>query len=239
MTGFLEAARSMGGQQLVPFPHDINRESINREAVEQARPSRAHQIILTAAFGRMRGVPGSVPAPDAVGMPNLSAACAVAGPIVASMVLAVSIGSAIRLRAGQHIVSVRSVPHSVHHLTLLVQRRLLEKIAAESRQFKRVSVEVGLPSGDLLSSRVVPGTLPDSVARVDRRLTVFGLRTEVRAPGVVARPRCCGEHQAMRIGSRQAAEIGSIADAYAGHEKSHGVPLRSALLLAVLCHRQD
>jgi hypothetical protein len=95
--GFVEAARSMGGQLLVPSNHETRGESINRKAIEQARPSRAHQIILAAAFGRMRRVPGTVPAANAVGMPNLSAACAVAGPIIASMVLAVGIGSTIRL----------------------------------------------------------------------------------------------------------------------------------------------
>ncbi len=100
--------------------------SIDGEAVEQACAARAYQIVLAAALTCMRRIPRPIPGADAVGMSNLSAAWALTRPVITGVVLGVGIGSSVRLRASQHIVSVRIVPNAVHHLALLIQRRLLK-----------------------------------------------------------------------------------------------------------------
>src|SRR5216683_6735003 len=150
------------------------RGSIDSEAVEQARAARAHKIVLAAALTCMGRIPGPVAGADAVGMSNLSAAWAVARPVIAGVVLGVGIGLSVRLRARQHIVRVRSVANAVHHLTLLIQRRLLKQIAAETGEFQRVSVQIGLRLSDRLSASVVPGTLPNAITRIDRGLIILG-----------------------------------------------------------------
>ena len=71
--------------------------SIDSEAVEQARAAGTYQIVLAAAPRRVGGVPGMVPAACAIGVSNLSAARAIAGPIVASVVLVIGVGASIRL----------------------------------------------------------------------------------------------------------------------------------------------
>jgi len=85
---------------------NIAKNSIDGEAVEQTRAAGAYQIVLAAALRGMRGIPGCVSASDAVGMSNLSRALPAAGPVIARVILTVRIGSPVRLRAGQHIVSV-------------------------------------------------------------------------------------------------------------------------------------
>ena len=70
---------------------------IDSEAVEEARAARAHQIVLTAAPRSVGGIPGMVPAACAIGVSDLSAARAIAGPVVAGVVLVVSVSAAVSL----------------------------------------------------------------------------------------------------------------------------------------------
>ena len=93
--------------------------SVDGEAVEQARSARAHQIILAAAPARVRRVPRSVARATAVGMAELRGACAVACPVVTSVVGAVRKSPAIGLRACQHVVRVGSIPPAIDHVALL------------------------------------------------------------------------------------------------------------------------
>ena len=99
-------------------------------------------------------------------------------------------------------------------------------------------MQVGLPHRDLLAAGVVPRPLPDAVARADRQLAIFGLRAQIGVPGVVARTSRSREHQAVSVRSCESAKVSAVADPDAGHEERHGMLLRSALLLAVLRHRQ-
>src|SRR5580704_8780491 len=111
----------------------------------------------------MGGVPRRVAGAGAVGMADLGGAGAAAGPVVAGMVGAVRVGTAVGLRAGQHVVRIGGVAGPVDKLALLVERRLLEQVAAQARELDRVAVELGQVGRDRQLLGIVPGPLPDPV----------------------------------------------------------------------------
>ena len=91
-------------------------------------------------------------------------------------------------------------------------------------------MQVGQIAGDHHAVEVVPGPPADPIARVDRRLAVACLRTEVRPPGAVARADGLGELLALGICAGQPAEIAAIADRLARDEERHRRPARHAVL---------
>jgi hypothetical protein len=79
---------------------------IDCEAVEQAGAADALQRLRTASRRAMRRVPRGIAAAVAVGVAHLSAASRAARPIAAGLVGSIGEGSAIGLRAGQHVVRI-------------------------------------------------------------------------------------------------------------------------------------
>ncbi len=118
-------------------------------------------------------------------MAELGGACAAARPVGARVVGAVGKRLAVWLRARQHIVLVGIVSDAVDHCALFIECRLLEKIAAETRKFECVTVQVG----DTLSYRrsfgVVPRTLSDAVARIHGWLIAASLRAQIGVPSAI------------------------------------------------------
>jgi hypothetical protein len=104
------------------------------------------------------------------------------------------------------------------------------QVVAESRHFNCVPVQVGDIAGDHHAVEVVPGSLADPIARVDRGLAGARLRAEIGAPGAVARADGLGKLLAVRIGARQPAEIAPIADRLARDEERHRHAARHAVL---------
>ncbi len=74
-------------------------------------------------------------------------------------------------------MSISIVSHAVDHFALLIQRRLLEQITTETREFDCITVQIG----EILRYRcpfgVVPGTLSDAVAGIHDWLVAASLRT--------------------------------------------------------------
>jgi hypothetical protein len=176
-------------------------------------------------------------------MSELGSARAAARPVIASVIGAIGVRLAIRLRTRQHIVRVGSVSDAVDHRALFTQRRMLEKIAAETCELDRVTVQIGEILSDGRSLGVVPGTLPNAVAGIHGWLIAASLRAEVSVPGVITGAHCGGECLAMRVSARQATEIGAFGNANARDEEGHGmwlagVPRRRFLRPGQICPDQ-
>ena len=151
----------------------------------------------------MGRVPGSVSAAVAVGKADLGIGPAVGGaeisircawlrifvtrPVVAGVVDVIRKCPAVRLRTGQHFVTIRVgsrldvVPIVVPRIRIIIKAGngfalfgkpgQLVEIVAETRQFQRVSMQVREVGCDHLAFDVVPGTGADAVARIDGRLS--------------------------------------------------------------------
>src|SRR5262249_10512813 len=145
-----------------------------------------------------------------------------AGPVVAGLFLASRESGAVGLRARQGVVPVGGIAAAVDDIALLGHRRLLAAVVF-------VHMQVG---GILCNARpfvVLPRPLVDAVACVDRRLTVGCLGAEISVPGVAPRSNRLRQLLADPVGSRQAAEVGTLAGAGAGHKEGHvGSLLRRA-----------
>src|SRR5439155_660090 len=152
--------------------------SIAGEAVEKPGPTGALQILLAAAPRCMHRIPRRVPAAGTVVMAELGSAGAAAGPVLAGMV-AIGIGPAVRLRARQHIVLVRTVSETFDRLAFLGQRRRLGNVIAETRVFRCIAVQVPQVLSDSGLLGVVPCSLTDAVPRINRGLTDRGASTEI------------------------------------------------------------
>src|SRR5262245_13704272 len=82
---------------------------------------------------------------------------------------------------------------------------------------------------DHLTLCIVPGAGADAVTSVDGGLTGTRLGAELGAPGLASRA-CRGRQRlAMRIRSREPAEIGAMAHARTGDEEGHRRALRRRL----------
>ncbi len=99
----------------------------------------------------------------------------------------------------------------------------LREVAAQLRRLDRVTVQVREIACDDAAACVGPRTLADAIARVDG---VGTLRAQVRAPHPVARAGLSGrrgELLAVGVGALETAEICTVTDRSAGHEKPHGI----------------
>jgi hypothetical protein len=72
-----------------------------------------------------------------------------------------------------------------------------------------------------LTLLVVPGTLADTVARVDGRLAVGGLRTEIGTPDLIPCPNALREQLTILIRPGETSQIRALTLAYAGHKERH------------------
>ena len=116
-------------------------------------------------------------------------------------------------------MTVRSKAHAGNDLASLGQRRVHGKRIA-------VAVQIVDALGDGFALEILPRTVADAVARIDRRLTVGGLSAEIGAPGLSARAVALRQLQAKRIGAFQAAEIGALAGPVADDKECHVRRLR-------------
>src|SRR5215469_2497430 len=111
-------------------------------------------------------------------MPEHRRSLTAARPVVAGLVVTRRKRRAVGLRAGQRVVPVGSVAAAVDDIALLGQCGLLGDVV--------FTVQFVETFGDDHPLDVLPRTLADAVARVDRRLTVDRLGAEIRVPGMAA-----------------------------------------------------
>src|SRR5436305_8827449 len=107
---------------------------------------------------------------------NRRALGAVLRPVAAGLVAFRSERRAVRLRAGQNVVHVGIVAAAVDDFALLVERRLLADVV--------LPVQLDDVLGDDDALGVLPRTLADAVARIDRHRAAGGLRRDISVPGL-------------------------------------------------------
>ena len=158
-----------------------------------------------------------------------SAARAAARPVVAGAVLAGGKRSAERIRARQdvvHVLGLGIVTIAARNLVaVLVECGLVIEIVPVALV---VAVQIGYVGGDPNPVGVVPRTGSDAVAGIH---CAGALRAQVGAPGAVTRSGGSRQTLAVGVGSRQPAQVTTVADGPAGDEEGHG-------LLLFLGHRQ-
>ena len=76
--------------------------------------------------------------------------------------------------------------------------------------------------GDDDTLGIRPRAGANAVARVDG---AGALRAQIRAPGLVPRPRALREHLAMLVRAGEAAEVAALAGSDAGDKEAHGALL--------------
>jgi hypothetical protein len=140
-------------------------------------------------------------------------AFAAAGPVTAGHVLFAAEGAAVGLRTGQDVMEVGLIGAAVDLVALLRQRGFLVQIIGPVQGFHV------LRDHDALG--VLPWAAADAVARIDRRAHAVGARAQIGAPGMVARACLGGQGLADLVGAGQAAQVGALAAAGAGHEEGH------------------
>src|ERR1700747_1960478 len=118
----------------------LSQASVDREAVEQASATDPLQRFWTASRRAMRRIPRSVAAAVAVRVADLSGARRAARPVLTGVVGRIGEGSAIGLRAGQHVVRIGLISDPLLDLALLCNVRLLAHIVAQTRLVQRISV---------------------------------------------------------------------------------------------------
>src|ERR1700760_115579 len=129
-----------------------------------------------------------------------------ARPVLAGAILARRKRRAVRLRSRQHVMAVRRVAAAVDDVALFAERGLLAQIVGGAVQISDI-----LRDHDAL--RVLPWSLADAVARVDRGLAVGFLGREVGMPALHAgsiEARGLRQFLAMVVGASDAAEIGAV-----------------------------
>src|ERR1044072_1510991 len=178
---------------------------VRGEAVDQAVAARALGVGLAAAAARsargMRRVPRlrgrALVEPGAVRVTDHRGAGAVLGPVAAGAVVRAGERRAVRLRAGEDVMTVRRVAAAVDDLALLAQRGLLGEIVGGAMQVGDVLRDHG-------SLGVLPRAAPDAVLGVDG---VRALRRQICAPGLAGRAGRGCERRAMPVGAIEPAEI--------------------------------
>src|SRR4051794_13856905 len=114
-------------------------------------------------------------------MPDHRRALRAARPVAAGPVLPRRGGPALGLGAGQRGMLVGGITAPVYHVALLGQRGLLCQIVA--------AVQLIDVLGDNDAFAVLPGAIPDAIARIDRCLPVCRLSAEIGVPGTGPRAR--------------------------------------------------
>ena len=119
------------------------------------------------------------------------------------------------------VVRIGEIAQAVDDLPLLGEVGQLGDVVAEPRQFRCVTMKMRKILRDHFAVGVVPGTGADAVARVHGRLAGPRLRTEVSMPRAISGAGGSCQRLAMCVGAGQSAEVASVADRFAGHEKIH------------------
>ena len=146
----------------------------------RARPAGTDQILLAAAFAGVHGIPRVLPGPPVRSWwPSCAVPGRVARPVVARVIRAVRERAAVELRAGQNVVLVRACRPRLDRFPFS-----LSAVACASVFPMRASSIVSPCSCSRSRATdaaldVVPRSLADAVARVDR---VRSLRAQVGAP---------------------------------------------------------
>ena len=152
-----------------------------------------------------------------------------ARPIVAGVIAAVGEGAALSRRAGEDFMADGAGMrlHIGPGLVIRGFRRTAPRIAdaflVQRGTWRETlhGVKVIDIARDHLAMRVIPGAGANAVARVDGGATRTVLRAQISMPCVIARAHGCCKPLAMRVHSREAAEIGALLYAGAGDEKTH------------------
>ena len=149
-----------------PGPYAFSRLSCDiallaRKTVEEAVASSALKVGLAATTRGVSRVPGGRvrTAALAIVVPYLSAALAVARPVLAGVVFLTSKSRAVCLGAGEDIVKIGLVAAAVHHVACFGKGvRLTQLITG--------AVKVSNTHSDDCTLGIVPGSWPDPAARV-------------------------------------------------------------------------
>src|SRR5262245_15580200 len=130
-------------------------------------------------------------------MPDLRRALAPTCPVLAGMIGAIGVRPAVRLRAGENIMLVRSVAETLPGIALLGQRRCSGQRVADASQLEGIAMQVREVLRDPASLGVEPGALADAVARVDGARSAGA---QIGMPGPAARPGRRRQLLAMLVG---------------------------------------
>src|SRR6185503_9143384 len=131
---------------------------------------------------------------------------AIRGPVVAGMIETVAECAAIGIRTRHHVVLIL-------HALLAGARNLFAGLIECGGALDVITVtllvamKIGHVGSDQLSLRVVPRTIADAPAGVDRWRIAACLLAQIRMPSAVAAPRSLGCVLTNLIGAREAAEI--------------------------------
>src|SRR5215510_12716923 len=147
-----------------------------REAVEQTIAAGGDQVRLAASARHVRRIPGALehgvrPAAT-IDMPHRGAAEGAARPVVAGQIHVAGPGGAIHLRAGQHVVPVRRHAEAGHRGATFRQRVFDTELVVVAVQI----LDAGRDHGAL---EILPRTLADPVASVDRATLVALVRAQI------------------------------------------------------------
>src|SRR5207248_5278422 len=118
--------------------------------------------------------------PLAVDVADHRGALRAAGPVAAGAILAGRKSAAFHGRSGQHVVPVRCKADAGQDLAALRQRGVEAELVG-------VAVQVVDVLSDDFALEILPRTLADTLARIDRRLAVRSLRAEIGMPGFCSR----------------------------------------------------
>jgi hypothetical protein len=120
-------------------------------------------------------------------------------------------------------MTIGSVSDTRDHGTPFCQRRL-------HAQFIILAVKIVSVLRDNLALEVLPGPAPDAIARIDRRLAIGSLGTEISSPSFAASTCPVRQFLAVPVRSLDTAKISTLAEPSARNEKGHVRCLRSRLL---------
>jgi len=136
------------------------------------------------------------------------------GPVAAGGVLVAGGNFAVRCGAGQDVMHVVRRFSAAVDLGAFLGQRGHAVDTVQRVQFIDVA-------RDQASLETVPRPLADTIAGIDgRRITARGC-AQISAPLFFASIRHRGELLAMLVGAGESAEIGTLAQTGAGHEKRH------------------
>src|SRR4029078_4930651 len=127
-----------------------------------------------------------------------------ARPVLAGAILASREGAAFLGRAAQHIVTVRRAAHAGNGEAALGDRVLGAELVV-------VAVQVVDAGRDHRALEVLPRTVADAIARVDRRLAGGGLGAAIVVPGLAAGAVALRQRLAVPVGAFDAAQVGALA----------------------------
>src|SRR4051812_47534848 len=116
--------------------------------------------------------------------------------------------------ARQYVVTIGRETHARNDLAALAQRGVESELVV-------VTVQIVDSGRDHLAFEILPRSVTDAVARIDRRLAVCLLGAQISAPGFASSAVTLRQHLAMLVSAFDPADIGALARPGAGDEKRH------------------